>query len=37
MLHVLIVLITGNKELLPKKVKLEIFDISEKDKGSKFN
>ncbi len=25
-------LITGNKELLPKEVKLEIFDISEKDK-----
>ena len=25
-------LITGNKELLPKKVKLEIFDVSEKDK-----
>ena len=25
-------LITGNKELLPKEVKLEIFDVSEKDK-----
>ncbi|QIZ20515.1 UDP-glucose 4-epimerase GalE [Candidatus Pelagibacter giovannonii] len=25
-------LITGNKELLPKKVKLEIFDIAEKEK-----
>ena len=25
-------LITGNKELLPQKVKLEIFDISEKEK-----
>ena len=25
-------LITGNKKLLPKKVKLEIFDVSEKDK-----
>ena len=27
-------LITGNKELLPKEVKLEIFDISEKEKVS---
>ena len=25
-------LITGNKELLPKQVKLEIFDISEQEK-----
>ena len=25
-------LITGNKELLPKKVKLEVFDIDEKEK-----
>ena len=27
-------LITGNKELLPKEVKLEVFDISEKKKVS---
>ena len=27
-------LITGNKELLPKEVKLEIFDISDKEKVS---
>ena len=33
-------LITGNKELLPKEVKLEIFDVSEKEKVAnliKFN
>ena len=29
-------LITGNKELLPKEVKLEIFDISEKEKVTKL-
>ena len=27
-------LITGNKKLLPKEVKLEIFDVSEKEKVS---
>jgi len=29
-------LITGNKELLPKQVKLEIFDIAEKEKVTKL-
>ena len=29
-------LITGNKKLLPKKVKLEIFDIAEKEKVTKL-
>ena len=29
-------LITGNKKLLPKKVKLEVFDISEKQKVTKL-
>ena len=29
-------LITGNKELLPKQVKLEVFDIAEKEKVTKL-
>jgi len=29
-------LITGNKKLLPKKVKLEVFDIAEKEKVTKL-
>jgi len=29
-------LVTGNKDLLPKKVKLEVFDIAEKEKVKKL-
>ena len=29
-------LITGNKKLLPKKVKLEVFDVAEKEKVTKL-